>query len=77
MARMVTGSVADKVAPTDIASMNDKLIPSRGIRAHKKRMTPSTTAEMKVPAKANVRMVPMLRKKLPYIAANQHSLTHG
>lgn len=72
MARTVTGSVADKVAPTDMASMKERLMPSRGIRAHRKRMTPSMTAEIKVPAKANVRMVPMLRKKLPYMTCSQH-----
>lgn len=64
MARMVTGSVADNVAPTDIASTKDILKPSRGIRVHNHRKVPRTTAEMKVPANAKVKMVPRLRKKL-------------
>ncbi len=63
MARMVTGSVADSVAPTENASTKVMLRPSNGILVHSHRITPSTTAEMKVPANANVRIVPMLRKK--------------
>jgi hypothetical protein len=35
-------------------------------RVHRYRMTPRMRAEMKVPTKAKVRMVPMLRKKLAY-----------
>jgi len=34
------------------------------MRVQSHNITPSTNAEMKVPAKANVRIVPMLRKKL-------------
>ena len=64
IARMVTGSVAESVAPTDIASTKDILKPSRGIRVHNHKNKPKTTAEMKVPAKAKVKMVPILRKKL-------------
>lgn len=65
MARMVTGSVADNVAPTDMASTKLIFTASIGILDHKYRMTASTTAEMNVPANAKVRIVPMLRKKLP------------
>lgn len=64
MARMVTGSVADNVAPTEIASTKEILKPSSGIRVHNHKNKPSTIAEMKVPAKANVKIVPILRKKL-------------
>ena len=63
MARIVTGSVADRVAPTLKASTNEMLRPSSGIRVHSQRMTPRTMAEMKVPAKAKVRIEPILRKK--------------
>ena len=66
MARIVTGSVADNVAPTDIASTNEILKPSRGIRVHSHRNKPRTIADMKVPAKANVKIVPMLRKKFAW-----------
>lgn len=65
MARIVTGSVADNVAPTDIASTKDIVKPSRGICVHSHRNKPRTMADMKVPANANVKMVPMLRKKFP------------
>jgi hypothetical protein len=66
MARMVTGSVADRVAPTEKASTNVIFRPSSGTLVQSHNMTPRTTAEMKVPAKANVRIVPMLRKKFAY-----------
>jgi hypothetical protein len=66
MARMVTGSVADSVAPTENASTKVMLRPSSGTLVHNQSITPNTTAEMKVPAKANVRMVPILRKKFAY-----------
>lgn len=59
MARIVTGSVADNVAPTDMASTKVILRPSRGILVQRYRIRPSTSADMKVPAKANVRMVPI------------------
>ena len=65
IARIVTGSVAERVAPTDMASTKLMSSPSSGMRVHRYRMMPRTRAEMKVPAKAKVRMVPMLRKKLP------------
>jgi hypothetical protein len=65
MARIVTGSVAERVAPTDMASTKLILNPSRGILVNKKRMTPRVRADRKVPAKAKVRMVPICRKKLP------------
>ena len=65
MARIVTGSVAESVAPTDNASTNERSIASIGINAQTYRTTARTKAEMKVPAKANVRMVPMCRKKFP------------
>lgn len=65
IARIVTGSVADSVAPTEIASTKLRVMDSMGSSAHSHRMTPSTMAEMKVPAKAKVRMVPIWRKKLP------------
>lgn len=64
MARMVTGSVADRVAPTEMASTQVMFKPSMGIRVYSHRMTPMTMADRKVPAKAKVRMVPMFRKKL-------------
>ena len=66
MAKMVTGSVAESVAPTDIASTKLISKPSRGIRVQRYRMTPSTTAEIKVPAKAKVRIDPILRKKFAF-----------
>ena len=66
IARIVTGSVADSVAPTDIASTNDIRNPSKGIRVHNQRNNPNTTAEMKVPANAKVRIVPIFRKKLAW-----------
>jgi uncharacterized protein YcgI (DUF1989 family) len=61
---MVTGSVAERVAPTEKASTKEMLNPSRGIRVQRYRISPSTAADMNVPAKAKVRIVPMLRKKL-------------
>ena len=63
MARMVTGSVAERVAPTEIASTKEMSSPSKVIRVHNHKIKPKTTAEMKVPANANVRIVPMFRKK--------------
>jgi hypothetical protein len=48
-----------------MASIKDILNPSRGILVHTNSMRPRTTAEMKVPAKAKVRIVPMFLKKLP------------
>ena len=66
MARMVTGSVADRVAPTEMASIHDRSSPSSGIRVYSHRIPPMTTADMKVPAKAKVKMVPMFRKKLAW-----------
>lgn len=66
MARMVTGSVADKVAPTEMASTQEMVRPSKGILVHNQRIRPSETADMKVPAKAKVKIVPMLRKKLAW-----------
>ena len=63
MARIVTGSVAERVAPIEKASTKDILKPSRGILVQRYRISPSTTAEMNVPAKANVKIVPMFRKK--------------
>lgn len=64
MARMVTGSVADNVAPTEMASTQVMVKPSNGTLVHSHKIRPSDTAEMKVPAKAKVKIVPMLRKKL-------------
>jgi len=63
MARMVTGSVAERVAPTENASTKEMLSPSRGMRVHRYKISPSTTAEIKVPAKAKVRIAPIFRKK--------------
>jgi hypothetical protein len=60
----VTGSVAERVAPTDIDSTKVISTPSKLSRVHRKRIMPSTTADMNVPAKAKVRMAPMFRKKL-------------
>ena len=65
MAKIVTGSVAERVAPTDMASTKLILKPSRAILVHRNRMRPRTSADMKVPAKAKVRIVPMCLKKLP------------
>jgi hypothetical protein len=64
IARIVTGSVADKVAPTEIAST--KVISSdfMGIRVYIQRIKPRTIADMNVPANANVRIDPIFRKKL-------------
>jgi len=64
IARIVTGSVALSVAPTLIASTKLMFRPSIGMRVYRYNITPSTSAEMNVPAKAKVRIVPMLRKKL-------------
>jgi uncharacterized protein YcgI (DUF1989 family) len=66
MARIVTGSVALRVAPTLIASTKLMSRPSKGMRVQSQRIIPNTNAEMKVPANANVRIVPMLRKKLAF-----------
>lgn len=63
MARIVTGSVADRVAPTEMASTQVIVSPSKGILVHSQRIRPREMAEMKVPAKAKVKMVPMFRKK--------------
>jgi hypothetical protein len=68
MARMVTGSVADRVAPTEMASTHVIVSPSKGILVHSQRIRPREIAEMKVPANAKVRMVPMFRKKFAWIA---------
>ena len=67
MAKMVTGSVADKVAPTEMASTKLISSPSRGTRVYNHSNRPMTTADKKVPAKAKVKMVPMFRKKLPCV----------
>ena len=63
IARIVTGSVADRVAPVEMASMKEILSPSRGTRVQTHSIRPRETAEIKVPAKANVNMDPILRKK--------------
>ena len=63
IARIVTGSVADKVAPTDMASLKDISNPW-GIRVYSHSRKPMTTADKKVPAKANIRIVPIFLKKL-------------
>ena len=67
MARMVTGSVAESVAPTENASMKLMLKPYRGMRVDTQSRLPRTTVEMKVPAKAKVRIGPMFRKKFAYM----------
>lgn len=67
MARMVTGSVADRVAPTEIASTQVIVSPSKGILVHSQRIRPRETAEIKVPAKAKVRIVPIFRKKFAWL----------
>jgi hypothetical protein len=69
IARIVTGSVAERVAPTEIASVHVILIFSIGSRVYSQSSTPITTAERKVPAKAKVRIVPMLRKKLAWCSS--------
>lgn len=66
IARIVTGSVADRVAPTETASTKVMLSPSRGILVQTHNISPSETAEMKVPANANVKIVPILRKKFAW-----------
>lgn len=63
MARIVTGSVAESVAPTDMDSTKVIFTPSKLSLVHKKRIIPSTTADIKVPAKAKVNIDPMFRKK--------------
>jgi uncharacterized protein YcgI (DUF1989 family) len=65
MARMVTGSVADRVAPTDMASTKLIWKPSRDNLVQRKRIKPRTSADMNVPAKAKVRIAPMCLKKFP------------
>lgn len=65
MAKMVTGSVADRVAPTDKASTKVKGI-NPGSICDRNNISPMTTAERNVPAKAKVKMVPRLRKKLAW-----------
>lgn len=60
----MTGSVADSVAPTERASTKVMDRPSRGMRVQTQRIRPSDMAEISVPANANVRILPMLRKKL-------------
>lgn len=67
MASIVTGSVAERVAPIENASTKEMSKPSRGIRVQRYSNTPRTTAEMKVPAKAKVRIVPIFRKKFAWI----------
>ena len=74
IARIVTGSVADSVAPTDMASTKDMLRPSSGSLVQRYSIMPRVIAEIKVPAKANVRMVPILRKKFAYRASAIHHL---
>ena len=64
IARIVTGSVAESVAPMEKASTKDILSPSSGIRVQSHRIIPRTIADIKVPANANVRIDPILRKKL-------------
>ena len=66
MARMVTGSVADNVAPRERASTKLILKPSRGILVQSHNIEPRTRADIKVPAIAKVKMVPIWRKKLPW-----------
>jgi hypothetical protein len=63
MARIVTGSVADNVAPTEIASTKVIENPSIGIRVYTHKINPSTIADMNVPANAKVKMEPMFLKK--------------
>ena len=65
MARIVTGSVAERVAPTERASTKVRLT-SHGILVHNHRAVPRDTADMKVPANANVSIEPILRKKLDF-----------
>ncbi len=66
MARMVTGSVAERVAPTEMASTQVTVRPSKGTLVQSHSIRPSETAEMNVPAKAKVKMDPILRKKFAY-----------
>jgi hypothetical protein len=63
IARIVTGSVADKVAPTLIASTKGILMDSKGSWAQRNIMIPNVHADMKVPAKAKVNIEPIFRKK--------------
>ena len=69
IAMMVTGSVADSVAPTEIASTKLMASPSSGILVHSHSITPKDTADMNVPAKAKVRIVPMFWKKFACIVS--------
>jgi hypothetical protein len=66
MARIVTGSVAESVAPTEIASTNEMAKPLRGISVQRYKTRPNTRAEINVPANAKVRIVPIFPKKLAY-----------
>ena len=66
MDKMVTGSVAESVAPTDKASTKDMLIPSSPKEVQMNKMVPNTIADMSVPGIANVRIDTMLLKKLTW-----------
>ena len=62
--RIVTGSVADNVAPTDIASANEMSILSNPKKVQIYNMIPITTADMKVPGMAKIKIDNILLKKL-------------
>ena len=64
---MVTGSVAESVAPTENASTKEMSNPSIGILVQRNKTRPRTNAEINVPAKAKVRILPIFRKKLPCV----------
>lgn len=69
MARIVTGSVAESVAPTEMASTQVIVRPSKGILVQSQRMSPRETAEIKVPANAKVSIVPIFRKKFACVSS--------
>lgn len=64
--RIVTGSVADNVAPTDIASANEMSILSNPKKVQIYNMIPITTADMKVPGMAKIKIDNILLKKFTW-----------
>ena len=64
MARMVTGSVADSVAPTEMASTKFILSDSMPVKAYSHKIRPMTTADRNVPAKAKVRIGPNIAEEV-------------
>ena len=67
IARIVTGSVADRVEPKIKHSSRPSWRDSRPRREYKYTSTPSPTADINVPINAKVKIVPKFRKKLSYV----------